>query len=70
MGRYLCERHGRQPIKDDAASSLAGNENVVFDWTGNVYDSATGDLLGSLTEGGAKAVKGSQQWAQIGSTSS
>ena len=29
-------------------------ENVVLDWTGNVYNPYTGDLIGSLTQGGAK----------------
>jgi hypothetical protein len=35
------------------AYSLGGADNVVFDRTGNVFDPRSGDLLGSLTEGGA-----------------
>lgn len=31
---------------------LRGDENVTFDYSGNVYDSGSGDLLGSLTQGG------------------
>jgi hypothetical protein len=30
------------------------DDNVIFDLTGNVYDPRTLELLGSLTEGGAK----------------
>jgi RHS repeat-associated protein len=30
-----------------------GGRNVVFDWTGNVYNPFTGENLGSLTQGGA-----------------
>jgi hypothetical protein len=31
-----------------------GDENLVFDYTGNAYDPVTLEWLGSLTEGGAK----------------
>lgn len=31
-----------------------GDDNVRFDRSGNVFDPETGDLLGSLTLGGAK----------------
>jgi hypothetical protein len=32
----------------------APNDNVILDFTGNVYDPHTLDWIGSLTEGGAK----------------
>ena len=31
---------------------IQGNHDVTFDLTGNVYDAVSGDLLGSLTQGG------------------
>ncbi len=37
-----------------AAAGFRGNDNVLFDLTGNVYDPRTGAWLGSLTAGGAK----------------
>jgi hypothetical protein len=33
---------------------LGGADNVTFDFSGGVYNSITGKLLGSLTAGGAK----------------
>jgi hypothetical protein len=30
------------------------DDNVIFDFTGNVFDPRTLELLGSMTEGGAK----------------
>ncbi|AFY60198.1 hypothetical protein [Synechococcus sp. PCC 6312] len=33
---------------------LGGADNVTFDFSGGVYNSTTGELLGSLTAGGAK----------------
>lgn len=33
---------------------LGGADNVTFDFSGGVYNSSTGELLGSLTAGGAK----------------
>ncbi len=38
-------------------NGLGGADNVVLDYTGNVYNPKTLELLGSLTEGGAKAIK-------------
>ena len=35
-------------------SGRGPNDNVFFDYTGNVYDPATLEWLGSLTEGGKK----------------
>lgn len=35
-----------------AAFGLGGADNVVFDMSGNVYDRSSGELLGSLTQGG------------------
>ncbi|GGJ53410.1 hypothetical protein GCM10008938_44290 [Deinococcus roseus] len=35
-------------------SGLGGADNVTVDATGNVFDSKSGELLGSLTQGGAK----------------
>lgn len=35
------------------SNGLGGADNVVFDRTGNVFDPRSGDLLGSLTQGGA-----------------
>jgi hypothetical protein len=32
---------------------LGSDEEVIFDYTGNVYDQLTADHLGSLTQGGA-----------------
>jgi hypothetical protein len=37
-----------------AATGRGPADDVVFDLTGNVYDPGTGELLGSLTAGGAK----------------
>lgn len=37
-----------------AATGRGPANDVVFDLTGNVYDPGTGELLGSLTAGGAK----------------
>ena len=39
------------------ASGRGGADNVIFDMTGNVYDPITKEWLGSLTQGGAQAVK-------------
>ena len=36
------------------STGRGGADNVVFDLTGNVYDPNTGELLGSLTQGGTK----------------
>jgi hypothetical protein len=33
---------------------LGGADNVVFDFSGGVYNSLTNEFLGSLTTGGAK----------------
>ncbi|QYX32326.1 hypothetical protein [Sphaerospermopsis torques-reginae] len=33
---------------------LGGADNVTFDFSGGVYNTITGELLGSLTAGGAK----------------
>jgi len=33
---------------------LGGADNVTFDFSGGVYNSITGELLDSLTAGGAK----------------
>lgn len=38
------------------ASGLGGADNVLFDLTGGVYDPVTRELLGSLTQGGAKRI--------------
>lgn len=38
-------------IKD--AARMGRNEDVLFDLTGNVYHPQTGDLLGSMTQGGS-----------------
>jgi hypothetical protein len=35
-------------------NGLGGADNVILDYTGNVYSPKTLELLGSLTEGGAK----------------
>ena len=35
-----------------AENGLAGDENVTFDLSGGVYDTMTGEYLGSLTQGG------------------
>lgn len=40
---YLKESTGRR-----------GDDDLTFDLTGNVYDPATGEYLGSLTQGGRK----------------
>jgi hypothetical protein len=37
------------------ANGLGAADNVVFDRTGNVFHPTTGERIGSLTEGGAKA---------------
>ncbi|MGK7891463.1 MAG: hypothetical protein AB4042_19205, partial [Leptolyngbyaceae cyanobacterium] len=37
-----------------AIHGLGGADNVTFDFSGGVYNSVTGELLGSLTAGGAK----------------
>jgi len=36
------------------AYNLGGADNVTFDFSGGVYNSITGELLGSLTAGSAK----------------
>ncbi len=36
------------------ANGLRGDEDVIIDRTGNVFNSHTGEKMGSLTEGGAK----------------
>lgn len=48
----LLQLNLRQP-----GLSLDAADNVVFDMTGNVFSPETGELLGSLTEGGAKLIK-------------
>jgi hypothetical protein len=40
-----------------AATGRGAADNVVFDMTGNVFSPETGELLGSLTEGGSKLIK-------------
>jgi hypothetical protein len=37
-----------------ALHGLGGADNVTFDFSGGVYNSSTGTLLGSLTAGGAR----------------
>lgn len=37
-----------------AIHGLGGADNVTFDFSGGVYNSITGELLGSLTAGSAK----------------
>ncbi|MEM1025990.1 MAG: Hint domain-containing protein [Myxococcota bacterium] len=39
------------------ANGLGGADNVVFDMTGNVFNPKTGELMGTLTEGGASLVR-------------
>ena len=39
-----------------AAGGRGGADNVVFDFTGNVFSPETGELLGSLTQGGARFI--------------
>ncbi len=60
--RRLKEYHGIDPklaserlhaIKE----GITGNPDVIFDKTGGVYHANTRELLGYLTEGGAKAIK-------------
>ena len=37
-----------------ATMGLQGDDNVVFDMTGNVYAPVSSDYLGTLTEGGGR----------------
>jgi hypothetical protein len=37
-----------------AAAGLGPADNVIFDWTGNVYNPFTMELIGSLTQGGGR----------------
>ena len=62
LARHLKKYHGIDPklaskrlheIKK--AAGYAGKD-VILDRTGNVYNPVTKELIGSLTEGGAKAV--------------
>ena len=36
------------------SNGFGGADNVVFDMTSNVFNPSTGELMGSLTQGGAK----------------
>jgi RHS repeat-associated protein len=56
----LAQYHGIPPHIASArlhaiksANGLGGADNVVFDFTGNVWNPRTGEYLGSLTQGGA-----------------
>ncbi|MCK5940959.1 MAG: hypothetical protein KAI24_03225 [Planctomycetes bacterium] len=40
-----------------AAAGRGGADNVIFDFTGNVFSPQTGELLGSLTQGGARVIR-------------
>jgi hypothetical protein len=60
----LEKHHGIDPLLAKArlhvikpGAGRGGEDNVVFDLTGNIYNPKTGELLGSLTQGGAKAIK-------------
>ena len=55
----LARYHGIDPVlaserlhEIKEAAGLGPADNVLFDRTGNVFDRVSGDLLGSLTEGG------------------
>jgi hypothetical protein len=59
--RHLQHYHGITPeiaserlhlIKQKEGYHAA--DNVIFDYTGNLFDPATREWIGSLTEGGAK----------------
>jgi hypothetical protein len=40
-------------VAEQDAVDERGDDNVVFDMPDNVYDPVSGDVLGSLTQGGA-----------------
>ena len=59
--RRLKQFHGIDPALASerlhaikSANGFGAADNVVLDLTGNVYNPATGEWLGSLTAGGAK----------------
>ena len=60
IARRLADNHGIDPVLASdrlhaikQRARLGRNEDVIFDRTGGVYDAMTGELLGSLTEGGS-----------------
>lgn len=62
--KHLEEHHGidrklasERLHKIKQENGLGGADNVILDYTGNVYSPQTLELVGSLTEGGAKAPK-------------
>jgi hypothetical protein len=40
-----------------SAAGRGGADNVIFDYSGNVFNPQTGELLGSLTQGGARVIR-------------
>lgn len=63
--RYIFDRlqryHGIDEITASqrlhdikAAAGFGAADNVIFDYTGNVYNPITGELIGSLTQGGSR----------------
>jgi RHS repeat-associated protein len=62
--QHLAQHHGIDPRLASSrlhslksATARGGADNVVFDFTGNVFSPENGELLGSLTQGGASLVR-------------